>query len=246
MLILFPSLAYLVSQSALISSVIDFNQQGITAIVSKLDSLGQDINKLKENVHAIQVGCQTCGGAHLDKECPLNEEVKILEEVKYGEYGRPFPNYSQNNERFNRRVAGYGSHDRPSSEEIEYFSANSGFSDNEKQETDESGMEEALASLEITPKIKQVPQEEKQSVSYHVDSYEPPIPFPRRLKHHAEEELVHETMESLNKIKINCPLLKEIRQTNNYAKHIKGLLANKPRTKEDEEIRMNPRCSALL
>nr|GEU48309.1 hypothetical protein [Tanacetum cinerariifolium] len=25
-------------------------------------------------------GCQTCGGAHLDKECPLNEEAKTFEE----------------------------------------------------------------------------------------------------------------------------------------------------------------------
>nr|GEY01229.1 hypothetical protein [Tanacetum cinerariifolium] len=36
---------------------------------------GRDIKKLKENVYAIQVGCQICEGPHLDKECPLNEEV---------------------------------------------------------------------------------------------------------------------------------------------------------------------------
>ncbi|GJU88011.1 hypothetical protein Tco_1300434 [Tanacetum coccineum] len=35
-------------------------------------------------------------------------------------------------------------------------------------------------------------------------------------------------------------------QTDNYAKHMKDLVENKPRTEEDEEIRMNPRCSALL
>ncbi|GJX63991.1 hypothetical protein Tco_0298334 [Tanacetum coccineum] len=58
------------------------NTKGIVAIISKLDSLGQDMKKLKENVHAIQVGCQTCGGAHLNKECLLNEEVKSMEEVK--------------------------------------------------------------------------------------------------------------------------------------------------------------------
>ncbi|GJR05578.1 hypothetical protein Tco_0528562 [Tanacetum coccineum] len=66
------------------------NTEGIAAIVSKLDSLGRDIKKLKENVHAIQVGCQIYGGAHLDKECPQNEEVKSVEEVKYG-FGRPSP-----------------------------------------------------------------------------------------------------------------------------------------------------------
>ncbi|GKA07492.1 hypothetical protein Tco_0686716 [Tanacetum coccineum] len=112
-----------------------------------------------------------------------------------------------------------------SPEEIEYFSSKSGFSNNEKHETDNSGMVEALAAL---------------------DPYEPPIPFPRRLEHHAKEALVHKTMESLKKIKINRPLLKEIRQTNNYAKYMKDLVENKPRNEKDEEIRMNPRCSALL
>ncbi|GKA67893.1 RNA-directed DNA polymerase, eukaryota, reverse transcriptase zinc-binding domain protein [Tanacetum coccineum] len=45
------------------------NFEGIAAIVNKLDSLG----------------------AHLDKECPLNEEVKSVKEVKYGEFGRSSP-----------------------------------------------------------------------------------------------------------------------------------------------------------
>ncbi|GJW38932.1 ribonuclease H-like domain-containing protein [Tanacetum coccineum] len=67
------------------------NSKGIAAIVSKLDNLGQDMKKLKENMHAIQVGCQNCGGAHLDKDCPLNEEVKSVKEAKYGEFGRSSP-----------------------------------------------------------------------------------------------------------------------------------------------------------
>ncbi|GJU25476.1 hypothetical protein Tco_1164097 [Tanacetum coccineum] len=52
------------------------NSEGIAAIVNKLENLGRDMKKLKENVHAIQVGCQNCGEAHLDKDCPLKEEVK--------------------------------------------------------------------------------------------------------------------------------------------------------------------------
>ncbi|GJY59390.1 hypothetical protein Tco_0459282 [Tanacetum coccineum] len=61
------------------------------------DNLGRDMKKLKENVHAIQVGCQNCKGTHLDKDCPLNEEVKSVEKAKYGEFGRssPFSNGSK-------------------------------------------------------------------------------------------------------------------------------------------------------
>ncbi|GJW21774.1 hypothetical protein Tco_0032396 [Tanacetum coccineum] len=67
------------------------DSEGIAAIVSKLDSLGRDMKKLKENVHAIQVGCQNCGGAHLNKDYLLNEEVKSVEEAKYGKFRRPSP-----------------------------------------------------------------------------------------------------------------------------------------------------------
>ncbi|GJQ98331.1 hypothetical protein Tco_0009470 [Tanacetum coccineum] len=64
---------------------------GLAAVISKLDNLGRDMKKLKENVHAIQVRCQISEGPHLDKECPLNEEVKQVDEVKYGEFGHPAP-----------------------------------------------------------------------------------------------------------------------------------------------------------
>ncbi|GKE74297.1 putative reverse transcriptase domain-containing protein [Tanacetum coccineum] len=49
------------------------------------------MKKLKENVHAIQVGCQNCGEAHLNKDCPLYEEIKSIKEAKYGEFRRTSP-----------------------------------------------------------------------------------------------------------------------------------------------------------
>ncbi|GJS00731.1 hypothetical protein Tco_0317239 [Tanacetum coccineum] len=86
--------------------------------------------------------------------------------------------------------------------EIEYFSTNSGFSDNEEQETNDSGMAEAVAALEATLKKKrEEPKKVKQNVNYYVNPYEPLIPFPKRLEHHAEETLVHQTIESLKKSK---------------------------------------------
>ncbi|GJY24240.1 hypothetical protein Tco_0397898 [Tanacetum coccineum] len=75
---------------------------------------------------------------------------------------------------------------------------------------------------------------------------QPPILFPRRLEQHVEEALIHKAMESLKGIKINRPLLKEIRQTDDYAKHIKNLVENKSRISEDEDVKMNTSCSAIL
>ncbi|GKC81214.1 zinc knuckle CX2CX4HX4C containing protein, partial [Tanacetum coccineum] len=81
------------------------NTDGLAAIVSKLDNLGCDMKKLKENVHAIQVGCQICEGPHLDKEYPLNKEVKQVEEVKYGEFVRPAPLNGSNGSKFREESA---------------------------------------------------------------------------------------------------------------------------------------------
>ncbi|GJU29905.1 hypothetical protein Tco_1173494 [Tanacetum coccineum] len=83
-------------------------------------------------------------------------------------------------------------------------------------------------------------------INHYVEPYVPPIPFPNRLKQHAEEALVHKTMESLKKIRINRPFLKETRQTDNYPRYMKDLVANKKLTEEDDEVTMNPRCSSLL
>ncbi|GKC34610.1 reverse transcriptase domain-containing protein [Tanacetum coccineum] len=76
------------------------SDNGLAALVNKLDNLGQDMKKLKESVHAIQVGCQICEGPHLDKDYPLNKEVKQVEEVRYGEFGRRMPFNGNNGGKF--------------------------------------------------------------------------------------------------------------------------------------------------
>ncbi|GJS70572.1 RNA-directed DNA polymerase, eukaryota, nucleotide-binding alpha-beta plait domain protein [Tanacetum coccineum] len=42
-----------------------------------------DTNKLKENIHAIQVSCKICEGEHQTKECPLKKDDKSVESSKY-------------------------------------------------------------------------------------------------------------------------------------------------------------------
>ncbi|GJV74043.1 zinc knuckle CX2CX4HX4C containing protein [Tanacetum coccineum] len=83
------------------------SKYGLATLVNKLDNLGRDMKKLKESVHAIQVGCQICEGPHLDKDCPLNEEVKQVEEVKYGEFRRTTPFNGNNEGNFRLGPPGY-------------------------------------------------------------------------------------------------------------------------------------------
>ncbi|GKB66662.1 reverse transcriptase domain-containing protein [Tanacetum coccineum] len=277
----------------------------LAALVNKLDNLGRDMKKLKESVHAIQVGCQICEGPHLNKDCPLNEEVKQIEEVRYGEFGRTTPFNGNNRGRqilaeiikkyieeasmrqvkqdewlktfFHILEKSQNHHDEIikglksrvttlakeavartdkkedckaiftndgapiytrfyySPEEIEYFSANSGFSDDDEFKNVTSIPDEDL---------KQTSQ--KQTTTHYIESYIPPIAFPRRLELHAEEALIYKTMESLKKIKSNRPFLKEIRQSDEYPKYMKDLVTNKPLTMENKDVRMNRRCLVLL
>ncbi|GJR90031.1 ALP1-like protein isoform X1 [Tanacetum coccineum] len=83
------------------------SNDGRAALVNKLETLGRDMKKLKESVYAIQVGCQICEGPHLDKDCPLNKEVKQVEEVRYGEFGRTTPFNGNNGGKFRVGPPGY-------------------------------------------------------------------------------------------------------------------------------------------
>nr|GEW42716.1 hypothetical protein [Tanacetum cinerariifolium] len=83
------------------------NTNRLAVTVSNMDNLGRDMKKLKENVHAIQVGYQICKGPHLDKECPLNEDVKQVEEAKYGEFGCLAPFNKNNRAKYRVGPPGY-------------------------------------------------------------------------------------------------------------------------------------------
>ncbi|GJZ36540.1 hypothetical protein Tco_0582731 [Tanacetum coccineum] len=213
----------------------------LAAVISKLDNLGRDMKKLKENVHAIQVGCQICEGPHLDKECPLNEEVKQVDEVKYGEFGRPVPFNGSSGAKFRVGPPGY------------YTRINNQTSYREKKpnlvKTINKYMEEATKrQAEQDDWLKKFCQNTKNSL---IDYDKIIQKLESRVKTLApkvetKEALVHKTMESLKKIKINQPFLKEIRQTDNYPRYMKDLVANKQSTEDDDEVRMNPRSLALL
>ncbi|GJR23604.1 hypothetical protein Tco_0972131 [Tanacetum coccineum] len=57
------------------------SNDGLASLANKLDNLGRDMKKLKESVHAIQVGCQICEGPRLDRDYPVSKEVKQVKEA---------------------------------------------------------------------------------------------------------------------------------------------------------------------
>ncbi|GKB25824.1 hypothetical protein Tco_0865225 [Tanacetum coccineum] len=172
------------------------SNDGLAALVNKLDNLGRDMKKLKESVHAIQDGCKICKGPHLDKECPLNEEVKQVGESRVTTLAKKAVTKIYNNEDYKSIFTNDGA---PlytpfyySPEEIEYFLANSVFSDDDE-----------LNNVTSIPGEDLKQTSPKQTTTHYVEPYIPPIPFPRRLEQHVEEALIHKTIESLRKIKSN-------------------------------------------
>nr|GEV88535.1 hypothetical protein [Tanacetum cinerariifolium] len=114
----------------------------IVAIVNKLENLGRDMKKLKE------------ASREAHEKIIQGVETKVKTSVNEVE-GRT------NNGKFEECKTNCTEDGLPlctpfyySRKEIEYFSANSGFSDNEKQETNNLGMAEALAALKATLKKK--------------------------------------------------------------------------------------------
>ncbi|GKA08617.1 hypothetical protein Tco_0687948 [Tanacetum coccineum] len=63
---------------------------GLAAKQAQLNNLRRDIKKVDEKVYAAQVGCEQCKGPHYNKDWPLKEEVKTLEEAYYTQFGAPF------------------------------------------------------------------------------------------------------------------------------------------------------------
>ncbi|GJX25126.1 hypothetical protein Tco_0231422 [Tanacetum coccineum] len=57
--------------------------EGLAAIQAQLNNLGREIKKVNEKVYAAQVGCELCKGLHYNKDFPLKEEGKALEESYY-------------------------------------------------------------------------------------------------------------------------------------------------------------------
>nr|GEV69268.1 hypothetical protein [Tanacetum cinerariifolium] len=61
---------------------------GLAAIQSQLNNLVREIKKVNEKVYAAQVGCESCGGPHYTKDCPLKKEGKTFKEAYYTQFGR--------------------------------------------------------------------------------------------------------------------------------------------------------------
>ncbi|GJV13532.1 hypothetical protein Tco_1355073 [Tanacetum coccineum] len=240
-------------------------------------------------------GLATITRPHLDKECPLNEEVKQVEEVNYGGFGHPAPFNGSNGTKFRVGSPGYYTrtdNQTPSKEKkpnlvktINKYMEEDTKRQSEQDEwlktfcqnTENSRIDHDKDIQKLKSRVKTLTAEVETKVAklegckiiFANDGTPLYIPFyyyPEKIEYFSSNsgfsndeksettkvktsKVILEWKSNLSeqtKIKINPPLLKEIRQTDNYPKYMKDLVANKQLTEDDDEVRMNPRCSVLL
>ncbi|GJX52775.1 hypothetical protein Tco_0281144 [Tanacetum coccineum] len=178
------------------------------------------------NIHQ-KVGCQIYKGPHLDKDCSLNEEVKQVEEVRYGELGRTTP--------FNRNNVGR----QILAETIKKYTEEASMRQEAVTKTDKNKDCKAIFTNDGAP-LYTLFYQSPEDIEY----------FSANSGFSNDNEFKNVTSIPDKDLKQTSPKQTTTHyielQSDEYPKFMKDLVANKPLTMENEDVRINCRCSALL
>ncbi|XP_070668423.1 uncharacterized protein [Malus domestica] len=76
--------------------------------------------------------------------------------------------------------------------------------------------------------------------------YEPPMPYPERLRPKAKDQQLTDFMKTLAKVQINLPLINAIKNIPSYAKFLKDVCTKKKKLVDFEKVILTEQCSAVL
>ncbi|XP_022856898.1 uncharacterized protein LOC111377971 [Olea europaea var. sylvestris] len=109
--------------------------------------------------------------------------------------------------------------------------------------------EEETVELDKQPK-ESTPEENSEKsrdkVKVTVNSYEPPIPFPWRLKKHKMEQQYKKFLEDFKKLHINIPQAHALFQMSSHVKFLKDILSNKRKLEDHKTLMFTEECSAKI
>lgn len=89
-------------------------------------------------------------------------------------------------------------------------------------------------------------QENMPTLHKSANPYNPPVPYPSRLRNEKQDLQFQEFYKLLSKVNVNLPLLDVIRNIPAYVKFFKELASKKRRFAEDEKIVVSEVASAIL
>ncbi|CAN6560054.1 unnamed protein product [Malus baccata var. baccata] len=76
--------------------------------------------------------------------------------------------------------------------------------------------------------------------------YEPPMPYPERLKPKVKNQQLTDFMKTLSKVQINLPLIDAIKNIPSYAKFLKDVCTKKKKLVDFEKVILTKQCSTVL
>ncbi|XP_022859399.1 uncharacterized protein LOC111380147, partial [Olea europaea var. sylvestris] len=217
-----------------------------SAISAKIDSLFHKVESMSQTTQNKKISYEECGAEHKTSECPiLMQGVEQTDFVQWGQRQqnnphsetfnqgwRKHPNFSWNNQNQNKPQA---------IKNLETQMGQMAISMTEIHvkrpsvtvETSSSAKDETTVK-ESTPGKNSKKSQDKAKVT--VNPYEPPIPFPQRLKKHKMEQQYKKFLEVFKKLHINIPLADALLQMPSYAKFLKDILSNKRKLEDHETV----------
>ena len=121
----------------------DDSKAAIAALSNQFKAFGKQFKKLNATVHAMQVGCQTCGGPHLSRDCnsddqPMEtpEDVNFIGNQRQGPYqagSSNFQNYQKKPFPFTQGPPGFFQQNQPPPAPMQNQTARGIFNPNKNQ-----------------------------------------------------------------------------------------------------------------
>ncbi|XP_031116676.1 uncharacterized protein LOC116020336 [Ipomoea triloba] len=109
---------------------------------------------------------------------------------------------------------------------------------------EEKEQEKETSPLPSSPKATQSRDKGKEKVD--LPMYQPPLPFPGRVKKSIDKTQYGKFLELLKQLHINVPFLDALGQMPRYAKFLKDLLTNKRKLEESTTVLLGEGCSAYV
>ena len=79
-----------------------------------------------------------------------------------------------------------------------------------------------------------------------VRSYQPPIPFPQRLKQSKLDSQYAKFLNVIKKLEINIPFIETLAQMPHYAKFMKDIISKKRKLDEGGVVNLSATCKAII
>ena len=126
----------------------------------------------------------------------------------------------------------------------------------EAVDNEESKMEEAESEMKELEQAEKIKENEKASKSkrsrevtfetYSPSIYDPPIPFPQRLRKNNVDDQFSKFLSIFKQLHINIPLIEALEQMPKYAKFFKDIISKKRKLEEHETVMLTKESSAIL